>query len=70
MTANAAVAAIPMLCFATICLLTEHSQWFAALGISAAAMATLAIAGRHMSGHAKRVLIDALLLSPLLFMWR
>jgi len=45
----------------------RNSTWFAAIMISAAALAALARWGRKISGDARCILADAVLLTPLLF---
>jgi hypothetical protein len=51
-----------------VCLFCGRSStWFAAIMISAAALAALAHWGRTISGDARCVLADAVLLTPLLF---
>jgi len=45
------------------------SPWYAAVALSAAGLAALAFLGDRLSRAARRVLADAVLLSPLLFLW-
>jgi hypothetical protein len=56
--------------FAVLCLWAGNSRWYEAVAISAASLATLAFWGGSLSKDARRVLADAVLLSPLLFSWR
>lgn len=61
---------IAMLAVAAVCILAGRSPWFSAAAISAGAMSLLALEGHRFPATARRVLADALLLSPLLFLWR
>ncbi len=47
--------------------LAQRSPWFIAIAASAAGLSALALWGRRISGDARCVLADALLLTPLLF---
>lgn len=67
---NTVGAGIAMLGVATICVLAGRSPWYSAAALSASAMALLALEGHRFATHTRRVLADALLLSPLLFLWR
>jgi hypothetical protein len=59
------LACLMLLC---VCLFYgRNSTWFAAIMMSAAALAALARWGRTISGDARCVLADAVLLTPLLF---
>ncbi len=53
---------------ALLCALVGHSRWYAAIAISAAGLAAVDLAGRHLSREARGVLADTALLAPLL--WR
>jgi hypothetical protein len=59
------LACLMLLCFCVFC--GRSSTWFAAVMISAVALAALARWGRTISGDTICVLADAVLLTPLLF---
>lgn len=67
---NTVASGLAMLGVAALCVLAGHSPWYSAAAVSASAMALLAIEGHRFTAHTRRVLADALLLSPLLFLWR
>jgi hypothetical protein len=67
---NTVGSGIAMLGVAAICILAGHSPWYSAAAVSASAMALLALGGHRFAAPTRRVLADALLLSPLLFLWR
>lgn len=51
-----------------VCILVGHDQWYSSIAVSATACALLFWLGRHLSLEARRVLIDGVLLSPILFL--
>ena len=57
---------VPLLALAFF--LRASDPWYLAAGLSAAAVATLLYVGRGISTEARRVLVDAALLTPLLFL--
>ena len=57
---------VPLL--AAVLLLGFPDPWYLAAGLSAATMAALLYVGRGISTEARRVLVDAALLTPLLFL--
>jgi hypothetical protein len=66
--ARSTVSELACLMLLCVCLLYGRSStWFAAIMISAAALAALARWGRTISGDVRCVLADAVLLTPLLF---
>jgi hypothetical protein len=52
---------------AAACLLS-HDRWYLAIGLSAALTSALLFAGTRLPIELRRVLVDAVLLSPLLFL--
>jgi hypothetical protein len=53
-----------------VCILGGRNDWYASIGVSAAACAVLFWLGRRLSLEARRALVDGVLLSPLLFLLR
>jgi hypothetical protein len=53
---------------AVVCVLAGRNQWYASIAVSAGACALLFWFGRRLSLEARRVLIDGVLLSPILFL--
>ncbi len=66
----AAVGWVGMTLLACGCALLGGSRWYAAVALSAAGLAVLHFLGRKLSGDARGVLADAVLFTPLLFLWR
>jgi hypothetical protein len=62
-------AGIGILLLALVCAFYGVSHWYAAVALSAAGLAALAFRGDRLSHAARRVLADAVLLSPLVFLW-
>jgi hypothetical protein len=54
--------------FAAAALLRARDPWYLAIGLAAAAIAALLFAGRRLAPEARRVLVDAALLTPLVFL--
>jgi hypothetical protein len=67
---NTRAAGMAMLAVAAVCIVAGRSPWFSAAALSAGAMSLLALEGHRFPWAARRVLADALLLSPLLFFWQ
>lgn len=59
---------IPLL--AAVSLLQARDPWYLAIGISAAAISGLLYTGRRIPAEARRVLVDAALLTPVFFLFR
>jgi hypothetical protein len=55
--------------FALLALLRGSDPWYLAIGISAAAIAALLYSGTRLRIEARRVLVDAVLFTPLLFLY-
>lgn len=55
-------------CLILICIVHAGSPWYRAVGISAAGMALIYGVGSRLSIEIRRTLVDAVLLSPLLFL--
>ena len=55
-----------MAVLAAVCLLAQMSLWYLAVALAAAGLATLAFLGNRLGRDARRVMADAVLLSPLL----
>ncbi len=56
-----------MAVFSVLCLVMRDSPWYLAIAASSAGLSALAFWGGRLSQDARRVLADAVLLSPLLF---
>ncbi len=51
-----------------LCVVEGHNEWYTSIALSAGACALLFWFGRRLSLEARRVLVDGVLLSPLLFL--
>jgi len=51
-----------------VCAILGRSEWYTSIALSAGACAILFRLGRHVSLEARRVLVDGVLLSPILFL--
>lgn len=51
-----------------VCALVGRNSWYASIAVSAAACVALVTIGRRLSLETRRVLVDGVLLSPLLFL--
>ena len=51
-----------------LCAIAGRNQWYASISVSAAACALLFLVGRRLSLEARRVLVDGVLLTPILFL--
>ncbi|MBS1854780.1 MAG: hypothetical protein JST11_05410 [Acidobacteria bacterium] len=54
--------------FAAAALARARDPWYLAIGLAAAAIAALVYAGRRIAPETRRVLVDAALLTPLMFL--
>jgi hypothetical protein len=61
--------AIPLFVVTAICFAAGHLRWYEATGASAAALGLLALCGARIAQPLRRMLADAVLLTPVLFLF-
>jgi hypothetical protein len=67
---DASYAIVWILALAAVCAFFAPTAWYKAIALSAAGLGGLALLENKVSHAASRVLADAVLLSPLLFLWK